>query len=302
MGIGLGNTLAGDFRNDVFGTSDQADAAQNAADQQRRMAYGQQEAALTYATNYGKDLSSIAQANPQEMLAYGNSLSAASKQLDQQQRLIDSIDPALMEASKQVLGILRGDQTGVGNAIGRDRMAQRQELVNSLRSQYGPGAESSSIGSRTLANFDRETSALGAQSQNQSLGALSAFMAGAPTANSGIQAVGQASQLFGANRQQQMAAKEAGGGAYMNALFGTNQAVLNTAGSDQTRRMITSGAQRQFWDNWSDSSMRFGESFGGMGMSKAMGGGGGGGGGVQTNSFAGVPQAGQSYRNTGNVA
>ncbi len=283
FGSAFGDTLAGGFRNDVFGTSDQAAAAQDAAMQQQAMAKQQQSQAM--------DLSKM---TPQELQAYGGSLTAASSQLAQQQRLMDSIDPAVMEASKQVLKVLQGGQTGMGDAIGQQRNSQRAALVNSLQSQYGPGAESSSIGQKALSQFDMQTNMMQQQGQGQTLGNLMGVMDNKPNANGAISALNNAGQQFGNVQNRQLAAA-----------FGTNPAMLNSAGADRTGDLIKAGAQRQFFDNWSNSSMKFGEMMGGSGMGQSSGGGGGGGGGGGSNPTSGMqgsqegnfkqPQLGDSY-------
>lgn len=274
-GEGFGDFMAGGFRNDVFGTTKQASAAQAAAFEQQAETRRQQDLATKYATGMNADLSSLAQMSPQEMTAYDQTLQAASSQLQQQQRMMASIDPAIMNASKQILSVLQGGQTGIGNAMGAQRNAQRAELVNSLRAQYGPGAESSSIGQKQLQSFDRDTASLGAQGQSQTLGSLMGVVNGAPNLNTGLAGLSGAGQNFGSVQNRQIGAREAGGNAYLGALMGTSQGVINSSGADQTEQLIKSGAQRAFFDNWSNSSMKFGESFGGMGMGSAGGGGGG---------------------------
>lgn len=262
----MSKEITGTFRNNVFGTTDQANAAQNAALAQQRTAADQQRAATGYATQYGNDLNSLAAMTPQEMQAYNQHLRSATLQVQQQQKVIDAIDPSIMEASKQVLNVLRGGQTGMGNAMGDQRNAQRAQIVNSLRAQYGPGAESSSIGMRTLQSFDRDTASMGAQAQGNTLANLMGVVQNRPNLNSGLSALTQSGQNFGGVQNRMLGAREQGGNAYLGALTGTNQAVLNSAGADQTKDIIESGAQRAVWDNWSQSSFKFGESFGGFGM------------------------------------
>lgn len=278
FGKQMGNTLAGGFRNDVFGTTEEADAAQQAALQQQRTAQQMRTEAVGQARTGATNMADLAKATPQELQAYNQSLSAASDQLSKQQKLLDSIDPAIMEASKQVLSVLRGDQTGIGGAMGNQRNAQRAQLVSSLRAQYGPGAESSSIGQRTLSAFDRETATMGEQQRAGTLNSLMGTINARPSANGAIAGLSAAGANFGGIQSRQLGAAEAGNSGILNAMSGTGQNVINSAGADQTGRMITSGAQRAFWDNWSNSSMKFGENMGGMGMGKASGGGGGGGG------------------------
>lgn len=270
---GFGDFMAGGFRNDVFGTNREAEAAQNAASQQQALVQSQQAQALGYAKDYNQDLTDLAKASPQELQAYGQSLEASGKQLAQSQRLIDAIDPALMEASKQVLSLMRGETSGVGNAIGNQRAQQRQGLVNSLRNQYGPSGETSSAGMKALQSFDSESASLGAQNQNQSIATLMGVMSGRPDINNALQGINQAGANFGNIQTRMLGARQQGGQTYLSTLMGTNAPVLQSAGANQTADLIKAGAQRSFFDNWSNSSMRFGEMAGGAGMSAAAGGG-----------------------------
>lgn len=278
-GKGVGNTLAGGFRNDVFGTTDQADASQNAALQQQAAATRQQQLGLTRADQMTSQMSQLASASPQELSAYGQTLEGASQQLQQQQALMDSIHPAVMEASNQILKVLQGGQTGIGNAVGMQRNAQRAQLINSLQAQYGPGAESTSIGQKALQQFDMGSATMQAQGQGTTLSNLMGVVDNQPNINSGLAGLSNAGANFGGIQQRQMGAVQSGGSAYLNALAGSGGGVIGSAGADQTSQLIKSGAQRQFFDNWSNSSMKFGQQMGGMGMGQASGGGGGGSGG-----------------------
>src|SRR5690606_34986027 len=111
----------------------------------------------------------LAQATPQELQAFNRQLAAAEKNLERQERMIAAIDPAIMEASEQVLALLRGEESGMTKVANEQRARQRQELVNSLRARYGPGAEESSLGRRILDQFDAETNMI---TQQQQQGAL----------------------------------------------------------------------------------------------------------------------------------
>lgn len=263
MGKQMGNTLAGGFRNDVFGTSDMAESAQNAAAEQQRIAQQQQQAALTESRKYQTNMNALADMSPQEMAQHGQMLQSASKNLAQRQKLFDSVDPALMEASKQVLNLLQGGPSASTPA----RAAQRDQLVNQLRSQYGPGAENTSIGQHALQQFDMGTMG----SRDQDLGTL---MGVGQYGNQLANGVDQGISALGGAQQQLMNAQTAGTNSVLGSMMGTNQNVLNAAGASEVGNQIKYGAQKGFWDNWSQSSMKFGEAFGGAGVGKAMGGGG----------------------------
>lgn len=275
-------SVTGDFRNSVFGTNDLADATQQANLEQAAVAKQQRTEAIGAATSSGTAMRSLADATPQELSAYSASLDSSKIQLDQSTRLLQSIDPAIMEASKQVLKVLQGGQTGVGDALGAQRQQQRTQLVNQLRAQYGPGAETSSIGQQALQKFDMESSTLTAQTQGQTLSNLYGVMNGY-NINGSLQAVNAAGQNFSNIQNRKLGAEQSAGNMMLGAMAGTNGAVLQSAGADMTSQIIKAGAQKQVWDNWSNSSFKFGEAFGGMGAGKAGGGGQGGGGGGQGN-------------------
>lgn len=138
----------GDIVGEISGSTRAAQATQGAAEAQLNEARSVRSQTMDLS---GRALD-LAKASPTELAAYGRSLSAAMTSVDQQERLVKSIDPALMEASQKVLALLRG---GSGSGPVSDMYsAQRSRLVQQLRSQYGPGAELTSIGQRALMNFD----------------------------------------------------------------------------------------------------------------------------------------------------
>lgn len=279
--VGGANTsswLTGSWRNQMFGTDKQADAAQAAAQEARADALRMRDEAVGEGRKGLSQLENLSAATPQELTAYGSTLEAAQTQLNQGKRLLEAIDPAIMEASKQILDVLQGRSTGVGNALGAQRNQQRQQLVNQLRSSYGPGAETSSIGQQALQKFDMETNTLTAQTQNSTLGALMATVSGRPDINNSLAALSGAGQNFGNIQTRRINAYGQGQSLLQNAMLGTGSSVIQTAGADQVKQLTEAGAQRQFWDNWANSSMRFGEAFGGAGITQGMGGGKGGGG------------------------
>lgn len=94
------------------------------------------------------------------------------KNLSRQEQLISQLDPTIIEASQQALRLLRGEDASTMAPLKRQREIQRQKLVNSLREQMGPGAESSTAGMQALTMFDSESGNLYAGAQQQALGTL----------------------------------------------------------------------------------------------------------------------------------
>jgi hypothetical protein len=286
-------------------------AAANAAGQQFREAARQRDEMYGLARRNQADTMKAAN-SVEELAAYGESLGYAQKQAQADQRLIDSIDPALMEASNQVLKLLRGEQSGLGNSINAQRAQQRNKLLASLRQQLGPGAESSTAGIQALNRFDAETAALGANSQGQSLGSLMGVIQGRPE-NRGMGNIAQMGQLYG-NRAGRIAdAQFNTGQSVMNALAGGNAGVLQMTGHDQLYSQMQGRMAQQIGKEWSQDSSQFmgimggmfGSTGGGTGSqrnpSQSLGGGGGG----NYNGFGdttGTGAAGGSYLNAGNIA
>lgn len=94
------------------------------------------------------------------------------RNLSRQEQLISQLDPTIIEASQQALRLLRGESSSTLGPLKAQRDRQRQRLVNTLREQMGPGAETSSAGMQALTAFDSETDSLFAGAQQQALSNL----------------------------------------------------------------------------------------------------------------------------------
>lgn len=130
-----------------------AEAAQNAAHDKADQAKKN----FDLATGFKKDLSAATEdVTIESMLSMENAIKAQDRNLSRQEELVKQIDPAILEASQSALRIMRGDQN---NPFSRQRALGRQKLLNRLREQLGPGAETSSIGLKALSQFDSETDA-----------------------------------------------------------------------------------------------------------------------------------------------
>lgn len=231
MGVGIaigGSALLGAY---MGSQSAQAagDAEQSKADQAnytRQIVMGESKA-------YQSDLISLSQQSPQQLNLLGQAYASSSANLAQQQKLFDAINPSVMEASQQALSLLRGGQAQANAPLVQLRNAQRTNLMNSLRSQYGPGAESSSVGQRALQQFDMQTNSMYQQNQQSSLNQLMGVAgtdAGArlQRATSGVEEVQQG---YASMQQSQIAAHQNLESTELGALAGTSAAVINTAGA-----------------------------------------------------------------------
>lgn len=128
-------------------------AASNAAGAGLRSAIGREQ-------NAGYDIQrAIAAAkNPEELAALESAMANQGRFLERQQQVLANIDPAVMEASRQTLAIMQGKESQFLDPIRRDRADKRKALVDNLRSQLGPGAETGTAGIQALNQFDKETS------------------------------------------------------------------------------------------------------------------------------------------------
>lgn len=262
-------------RSDLFGITKQSNAAQNAA-----MAEQGARQAVTAEARAAKDRMTLAAQSPQELAALEKNLGAAQTQVDTELRQLAAIDPAIMEASKQVLGLLKGETAAVNNPLQQQRASQRQQLVNSLRAQYGPGAESSSIGQRALQQFDMESNSMFQTNQQNSLGNLFGI------ATTRVNGQGQSNLLntaqgFG-NYQNRLYDAESRGSQNILAGLGGE---IQSAGAQFTKDFLQAGAQRQFFSQMEDDGRQIGRSWATMGMSNK-----GGGGGAPDNAGGATPQ------------
>lgn len=253
---------------DVSGANAAAEAAQGAAMAQ-----------LAESRRVRAKALELAQASPEELATLGRSYSAAEKSLAREEKLLSAIDPALMEASKQALSLLRGETADINKPLMDQRNMQRQQLLNSLRAQYGPGAETSSIGSRILQQFDMESNSMFAQNQRSSLGQVFDIAGadfGGRTSRSIHDLMG-VSQGYG-----NIAARKA------NAWTGTSTNVINSSGAPFVGDALRAQGQQQFFNTAL-----------GLGSLYAMGGFGGGG--TPAPGYSGQTMAGGSYLPAGNI-
>lgn len=242
---GFGDTVGGVIGG-ITGSTRAAEAAGAAASAQERMARQQQELILERGQAEQDAAMELAAASPQELIAYEKQLDTALSQIARRQRMIDAIDPALMEASEQVLALLQGEEAGLTKASNQQRQMQRQELINTLRAQYGPGAETSSIGQQALQRFDSETNMLTQNTQQSALATAFGIASSAPgltdinSAMSGLQSAGS---NFSNLQQRQLDARMQTGSNILSGIAGTAQSRISSAGSQYVSPMLQ--AQQQ---------------------------------------------------------
>lgn len=113
-----------------------------------------------------------AEPSPQEMAQLMNSISLNEQDVKRKQKLIDSSDPALIEAGTQALKLLQGQDAATLDPIRRQREKERAKLTQKLQAQLGPGYETSTAGIQALTAFDEATNNALAGAQQQSLAQL----------------------------------------------------------------------------------------------------------------------------------
>lgn len=247
-----------------------AGAAGDAATAQMDMAARQQALIMQHGIANQKRAAELAEATPQELAALDRSYQAAGQQLEREGRFMAAIDPSIMEASKQVLGLLRGESAAANQPLMMQRQSQRQALVNSLRSQYGPGAESSSIGQRALQQFDMDSNSMLAQNQQQSLSQLFGI-AGSDVGGrmrAGIGALQNVGQGYGALQERKLNAHVNTGNSLLGALSGTTQQMISNAGAPYVGEALRANNAAGNYNNVLNMGMMYG-------MSKGFGGGSG---------------------------
>lgn len=145
------------------------DNAKRAANAAQAAALAQQQEAQRQARTIGGITD---QATASGIASFEQDIKRQEKNLSRQEQLISQIDPTVIEASQQALRLLRGEQSSTLAPIQQQRDMQRQKLLNSLREQLGPGAETSTAGIQALTRFDSETNSLMSGAQQQALSGL----------------------------------------------------------------------------------------------------------------------------------
>lgn len=298
--MGGSGGLGGGLTDAVYGTKESS-AAQNAAqaqDVRSSRLFGMTNTE-TRAINR-QATRGINRATTQGLASLDRDIANQERNLSRQEQLISQIDPTVIEASQQALRLLRGEESSTLAPLKNQRATQRQKLVSMLREQLGPGAETSTAGIQALTRFDAETDNIFAGAQQQALSNLGGLSSQFTSQRPDIAKEIALLSGYGQN-QNQLRMNQANnianlGYQRLGALQAPGQAYAGTAGAGFVKDLIQGQQNTSRTNAWADSSLRFGEAFGGMGMG-SMGGGGGGGG--QTSN---VETAGSSYRRTNNLA
>lgn len=233
-----------------------AGAAGAAAGAQNAAAIARAKEATDYSKDLEKRVNSASDMSPQELQAYESSLAAAQKTVDSDMKMLDAIDPALMEASTQALSLLRGQDASSLAPIRNQRAQQRSQLLRTLREQLGPGAETSSAGIKALNQFDTETSTMMANAQQSMLGGLlgTAQQQRAQGAN-GIATLTSVGGMFGNATQRKAGNMLAAGQNTTNAILGTGQGVVDSAGAGYVGQQAQAQGLASMFGNLANTGM-----------------------------------------------
>lgn len=179
------------------------------------------------------DLSSgiVNKATVEGLASFDKDIANQERNLSRQESLISQIDPTIIEASQQALKLLRGETSSALAPLQNQRNMARQKLVNQLREQLGPGAETSTAGIQALNRFDSESSNIFGNAQQQAIGNLGntagQFNATRPDMFReimGLSSLGQGKTALQYNQA--------------NSLMNFGQGMANTAGAEYTRDML----------------------------------------------------------------
>lgn len=168
----------------------------------------------------------------QGLANYDKLLTQQDTELSRQEQMVKQIDPTVLAASNQALQLLQGKSASSLAPIQAQRNQQRQQLLSNLRSQLGPGAETSTAGIQALNNFDMQTNSLSSQQQQSALGLANQTFGTFSGYGQGVnQSIGQMANLVGnrANLQYNQA----------NLLSNAGQQLTQTAGSQYLGDYIT---------------------------------------------------------------
>jgi hypothetical protein len=188
-GFSLDNLMNFDAGTEYFTGNRKGKAMQGVATAQEREARSQRQEAIGAAEPTVDELKAL----EKQVQLYERTLALHEAALDRQQKLVEAIDPSLIEAGKQMYSLLQGKEAPIVDPMRQERIRQRTQMENQLREQLGTGYASSTAGQKALSDFDTQTSNVLAQGQQQ-----------------GIQTLGSVFGQFSAARPNQMASIDAG--------------------------------------------------------------------------------------------
>lgn len=125
-----------------------------------------------------------------ELAAMQKQLRVADQSLARQEALVAAIDPALMEAGKQALALLKGQEAGALAPLRAAQARQSAQQEAMLRERLGGGFETSSAGIEAMTRLQESQLGQQQQAQQQTLGSLLGIAAGARPNEANLMAAG----------------------------------------------------------------------------------------------------------------
>ena len=153
MSAGIWTSMAGGLMG--------SEAAGGASDEQRKRQLHERAEAIEAARPTAKELKAL-----DDQHAFN------IRDIERREKLLASIDPALIEAGNQALGLLQGKEVKGLDPVRKRREQQREQLKQRLRDELGPGFETSTAGAQALAQFDQATEESMFQIRDATLGRL----------------------------------------------------------------------------------------------------------------------------------
>ena len=110
--------------------------------------------------------------SPAEIAAMDRAVALGEAAVARQERVLDAVDPTLIEAGQQALELLRGKDAEILAPLRKQRADQREALRQRLADQLGGGFETSSAGIKALNEFDNQTAGFLGQAQLNAVSGL----------------------------------------------------------------------------------------------------------------------------------
>lgn len=171
---------------DLLGNRASARAAGDAANAQ----LNQQNADRAQAMRY-------AEATPDELNNMQKAIAFSENDIARKTKLLESADPALIEAGKNALNLLKGQEASTLAPLKANIAKQESKLRESLLAKLGPDYENSTAGIQALQAFNEQANSSLANAQQQSLGQLLGVVQNTAAGNSNLNNQMSLGQLLG---------------------------------------------------------------------------------------------------------
>ena len=149
-----------------------------------------------------------AEATPQELAQLNRAIAINESDIQRKEKLLASADPAIIEAGKQALQLLRGEEAKTLAPLRTQFQKQESELRNKLSAQLGSGYETSTAGIQALQALRESQAGQIATAQENTLGKLLGVAQNTSQAGFGntTATTGTLGQLFGDIQKRKIAA------------------------------------------------------------------------------------------------